>query len=203
MELAMSSIAWHNLVFPAVMLAALIFILAWAALRAMRPYVIELWRLFPQRWRLIAQETLRRLWGGFVGATLGTWIAFVVGIVSHWLGWSELLLVLLPACMIPGFILGLMFGNVGSDDRRTGAYAPTQPGTTLLPWAEAAFYSSFFALLILPAPLPLALGIIAIWDIVLDPKKHGLGRALFAVVISAPITLLLADAVFEICAGGA
>lgn len=105
--------------------------------------------------------------------------------------------------MIAGFILGLMYGNIGFDDRSIGTQAPTQPGTVLSPWADAAFYTSFFALLILPAPLPLALGVVAIWDIVLDPKKHGLGRALFAVVISLPITLLLADAVFEICAAGA
>lgn len=51
--------------------------------------------------------------------------------------------------------------------------------------AIAAGYAGLFALLILPAPLALLLGLLAVWDIRRNPKKHGMGRAVFGIVTGA------------------
>ena len=50
-------------------------------------------------------------------------------------------------------------------------------------WAIAAGYAGLFALVVIPAPLALILGIIAVWDIRksmrTDRPKYGMGRAIF------------------------
>ena len=90
------------------------------------------------------------------------------------------------------------------------AHPPTQPGPTppqvrlgdnlgmriLLPvgrslWAIAAGYAGLFAVLLIPAPVALILGIIALFDIKRHPDKHGLGRAIFGVVMGLPCTVAL------------
>lgn len=62
-------------------------------------------------------------------------------------------------------------------------------------WAIAAGYAGLFAILIFPAPIALILGVIAIVDIKKHPKKHGMGRAVFAVIMgvlfSIPLILIL------------
>jgi len=58
-------------------------------------------------------------------------------------------------------------------------------------WAIAAGYLGLFSLLIFPAPFALATGIYAIIDIRRNPKKHGMGRAIFGVVMGGLATLLL------------
>tara|TARA_B100000315_G_C14284774_1_gene454685 strand:+ start:90 stop:440 length:351 start_codon:yes stop_codon:yes gene_type:complete len=57
--------------------------------------------------------------------------------------------------------------------------------------AIAAGYAGLFALLVFPAPLALVLGILAIRDLRKHPTKHGMGRAIFGVVIGALGTALL------------
>lgn len=61
--------------------------------------------------------------------------------------------------------------------------------------AIAAGYAGLFSLLVLPAPIALILGILAIFDIKRNPKKHGMGRAIFAVIMgflgSAVLAFLL------------
>lgn len=57
--------------------------------------------------------------------------------------------------------------------------------------AIAAGYLGLFALLILPAPLALLFGILAVLDIRRNPKKHGMGRAVFGIVMGALGTVLL------------
>ena len=52
-------------------------------------------------------------------------------------------------------------------------------------WAIAAGYAGLFSLILLPAPLALLLGIIAITDIKKHPDKHGMGRAIFGVVMGS------------------
>ena len=59
-------------------------------------------------------------------------------------------------------------------------------------WAIAAGYAGLFAVLIFPAPFALLLGIIAIIDIKKNPHKHGMGRAIFGVVMGALGTSVLA-----------
>ena len=60
------------------------------------------------------------------------------------------------------------------------------------PWAIAAGYLGLFSVLLIPAPLALLLGVVAILDIRRHPKKHGMGRAIFAVIMGLLFTVLLA-----------
>ena len=57
--------------------------------------------------------------------------------------------------------------------------------------AIIAGYLGLFALLIFPAPLALLFGILAIRDLRLHPEKHGMGRAIFGIVMGALGTLAL------------
>lgn len=57
--------------------------------------------------------------------------------------------------------------------------------------AIAAGYAGLFSLLIFPAPIALLLGILAIWDLRRNPKKHGMGRAIFGLVMGILFTGLL------------
>jgi hypothetical protein len=52
-------------------------------------------------------------------------------------------------------------------------------------WAIAAGYLALFSVLLLPAPFALATGVIAIVIIKRNPSKHGMGRAVFGVVMGA------------------
>jgi hypothetical protein len=62
-------------------------------------------------------------------------------------------------------------------------------------WAIAAGYLGLFSLVVLPAPLALIVSIIAIRDIRKSKKagkrKHGMGRAIFGLVVGIAGTLLL------------
>ena len=58
-------------------------------------------------------------------------------------------------------------------------------------WAIAAGYAGLFAVLFFPAPIALVLGLVAIWDIRKHSKKHGMGRAIFGLVMGAIFTLLM------------
>jgi len=58
-------------------------------------------------------------------------------------------------------------------------------------WAIAAGYAGLFAVLLLPAPIALILGVVAIIDIKRHPDRHGMGRAIFGIVMGAICTLLL------------
>lgn len=49
--------------------------------------------------------------------------------------------------------------------------------------AIAAGYAGLFALLVVPAPIALLLGILAVRDIKRHPSKHGMGRAVFGIVM--------------------
>ena len=58
-------------------------------------------------------------------------------------------------------------------------------------WAIAAGYAGLFAVLCFPAPIALVLGLVAIRDLKRHPDQHGMGRAVFAVVMGAVFSLLL------------
>ena len=58
-------------------------------------------------------------------------------------------------------------------------------------WAIAAGYAGLFAVLFLPAPIAIVLGLVAIWDIRKHPKRHGLGRAIFGLVMGTLFTVLM------------
>ena len=58
-------------------------------------------------------------------------------------------------------------------------------------WAIAAGYLALFSVLLVPAPFALLTGILAIRDIRRNPKKHGMGRAVFGIVMGSLGTILL------------
>ena len=58
-------------------------------------------------------------------------------------------------------------------------------------WAIAAGYLGLISILILPAPFALIISIIAIRDIRRNPKHHGMGRAVFGLIMGALGTAVL------------
>lgn len=59
-------------------------------------------------------------------------------------------------------------------------------------WAIAAGYLGLFSFLVLPAPLALLTGILAVRDIRQHPHRHGMGRAIFGIVMGVLGTVVLA-----------
>ena len=57
--------------------------------------------------------------------------------------------------------------------------------------AILAGYLGLFALIVIPAPLALIVGVLAILDLRAHPEKHGMGRAVFAVVAGLLGTIAL------------
>lgn len=58
--------------------------------------------------------------------------------------------------------------------------------------AIVAGYLGLFAVLLLPAPLALLAGIFAIFHIRANPNRHGMGRAIFAIVMGVLFSVVLA-----------
>ena len=67
--------------------------------------------------------------------------------------------------------------------------------------AIAAGYAGLFALVMFPAPIALVLGILAVRDIRRHPEKHGMGRAVFGLVMGAIFTLVLIVMIVAMVAG--
>lgn len=63
------------------------------------------------------------------------------------------------------------------------------------PLAIIAGYLGLFSLIIIPAPLALIFGILAVIDIKKNPKKHGMGRAIFGIIMgtifSVPLVVMI------------
>jgi hypothetical protein len=57
-------------------------------------------------------------------------------------------------------------------------------------WAIVAGYLGLFSLCCLPAPFAILFGVIAIVDIKKNPEKHGMGRAIFGIVMGTIVFLL-------------
>ncbi|HVA47554.1 MAG TPA: hypothetical protein VNH11_14380 [Pirellulales bacterium] len=57
-------------------------------------------------------------------------------------------------------------------------------------WAIAAGYTGLFAVIIVPAPFAILLGVIAVIDLRRNPKLHGWGRAVFGLVMGVVCTML-------------
>ncbi len=58
-------------------------------------------------------------------------------------------------------------------------------------WAIAAGYLGLVSILVLPAPFALVAGILAILDIKKNPEKHGMGRAIFGIVMGGLFSAIL------------
>jgi len=50
-------------------------------------------------------------------------------------------------------------------------------------WAIAAGYLGLFSLILFPAPFAIVCGVLAIRDIKRKPKSHGMGRAIFGILM--------------------
>jgi hypothetical protein len=85
---------------------------------------------------------------------------------------------------------GLVQKNLG-DDAAIRMLLPV--GRSL--WAIAAGYFGLFSFVIFPAPIALVLGIVAILDIKRHPDRHGMGRAIFGLVMGILGTGVLVAAV--------
>ncbi len=68
-------------------------------------------------------------------------------------------------------------------------------------WAIAAGYAGLFAVLVFPAPIALILSIVAIYDIKRHPDRHGMGRAIFGLVMGVLFTIVLILIVVGIIVG--
>ncbi len=65
-------------------------------------------------------------------------------------------------------------------------------------WAIASGYLGLISILLIPAPLALLTGILAIREIRRNPKKHGMGRAIFGIVMGALFTAAGALVLFAV-----
>jgi hypothetical protein len=70
--------------------------------------------------------------------------------------------------------------------------AATSPPGSLSAWAIAAFYVGLFSFFVIPAPIAVFCGIMAIRDIRVNSSKHGKGRAIFGIVAGSLIMALFA-----------
>lgn len=66
--------------------------------------------------------------------------------------------------------------------------------------AIAAGYVGLFSLLLVPAPFAILLGILALRDIKKNPKKHGKGRAIFAIIMGSLCSFGLISFIISIIA---
>jgi hypothetical protein len=65
-------------------------------------------------------------------------------------------------------------------------------------WAIASGYLGLLSLLIVPAPFALLTGILAVREMQRNPKKHGMGRAIFGIVMGSLGTIVLILAVVSL-----
>ncbi len=106
-----------------------------------------------------------------------------------------------PYCVRCGQVLVQVVPQPG-----VGSFEDSAAIRMLLPvgrsgWAIAAGYAGLFAVLAFPAPIALILGIIAIRDIKRHPEKHGIGRAIFGLVMGILGTLVLAGFLIALAVG--
>ena len=58
-------------------------------------------------------------------------------------------------------------------------------------WAIASGYFGLLSVLLVFAPFALITGVLAVLDIKKNPQKHGMGRAIFGIVMGALFSILL------------
>lgn len=68
--------------------------------------------------------------------------------------------------------------------------------------AIAAGYAGLFSILMFPAPIAVLLGILAILDIRRNPEKHGMGRAVFALIMGGIFSVVLLVSILGSLSGG-
>jgi len=73
-----------------------------------------------------------------------------------------------------------------NDDKALGYIVPV--GTSAL--SIVAGYLGLFSVLLVPAPFAILLGILALKDLKKNPRPHGKGRAIFAIIMGTVCTIL-------------
>jgi hypothetical protein len=68
--------------------------------------------------------------------------------------------------------------------------AVSYPEVTLSRWAVAAFYLGLFSILVIPAPIALICGVVALIDIRRNPARSGVARAMVGVVLGGLMTVI-------------
>ncbi len=66
------------------------------------------------------------------------------------------------------------------------------------PLAIAAGYAGLFAVLVIPAPLALLLGILAVREIRRNPAQGGMGRAIFGIIMGSIFTVIMIFGIISI-----
>ena len=114
--------------------------------------------------------------------------------------WTDGMAEWLPASRVPGLVPP---GMVVPPPVNPGYYAPPAAAAPpdagmrmLLPvgrsgWAIAAGYLGLFSFVIFPAPLALIISVVAILDIKKHPDRHGMGRAVFGLIMGVLGSILL------------
>ena len=137
-------------------------------------------------------------------ARVATLVLFIMNLVGAYLLPSLFERSALAGCLYVGelvlqaIVLYLAFATPASKVFRRHAGDDSAAMRAILPvgrsgWAIAAGYLALFSVLLLPAPFALVTGILAIRDIRRHPEMHGMGRAIFGVVMgSAGVLVLLA-----------
>ena len=77
--------------------------------------------------------------------------------------------------------------------------AESGPSGSLSGWAIAAFYIGLFSFFMIPAPIAVICGIMAIRDIRANPSKNGKGRAIFGIVAGSLMMTLFLSGSSSIC----
>ena len=101
--------------------------------------------------------------------------------IAGWLYVSELLMQAFAMFLAFSTPASKAFKHVSSDEAAMRAVLPVGRSG----WAIAAGYLALFSVLLFPAPFALAAGLLAIRDIRQHPEKHGMGRAIFGIVMGA------------------
>jgi len=69
-------------------------------------------------------------------------------------------------------------------------------------WAIAAGYLGLVSVLCIPSPLALIAGILANREMRRNPKQHGMGRAVFGIVMGSIGTIVLVVVIVALIASG-
>jgi hypothetical protein len=96
----------------------------------------------------------------------------------------------------PGYAYGPSPNDIGQDAGIRMLLPVGRSG-----WAIAAGYLGLFSFVVFPAPIALIISIIALRDMKRNPRKHGMGRAIFGLVMGILGSIALAIGIVAIALG--
>jgi Domain of unknown function (DUF4190) len=101
--------------------------------------------------------------------------------LAGWFYVSELLMQAVAMFLAFATPASKAFKKLPGDDAALRAMLPVGRSG----WAIAAGYLALFSVLLLPAPFALVCGLLAIRDMRKHPEKHGMGRAIFGIIMGS------------------